>query len=188
MADQVRQRARDPYVEYPQREKPRNAYWADNEPEMLEDFVLYQERRIREEEDKKIKERALLLQAEQEEKKRKEEEAKHDIELKAIEAYKMQQDELQNRSAEERAIFRNELLTLGLEADQIERVLSSSKFNFGGSGVGANMPTVRPINPRIDSGARISRTPSSSREESDVIIRNKGSSTRHGWVRRILPW
>ena len=188
MADQVRQRARHPYVDFPQREKHRDAYWADNEPEMLEDFVAYQERRIREEEDKKIKERALLLQAEQEEKRKKEEEAKHEIELKAVEAYKKQQDVLQNRSAEEKELFRSELLRLGLEAEQIEHVLSSSKFNFGGGGVGVNMPTVRPITPRADSGDRSSITPSRSRDESEVIRIRKGSSTGHHWVRRIIPW
>lgn len=188
MADQVRQRARHPYVDFPQREKPGDTFWADNEPEMLEDFAAYQERRIREEEEKKIKARALLLQAEEEEKKEKEEEAKRAIELKAVEAYKKQQDELQNQSAEQRELFRNELLSLGLEADQIEHVLSSSKFNFGGSGVGANMPTIRQKAPSIDSGDRNIVTPSSSRVDSEVIITRKGSSTRQDWVRRILPW
>ena len=94
----------------------------DDEPELLEDFVAYQERRIREEEDKKAKELALLLQAEQEAKRKQEEEAKREIEQRAIESYKKEQDELQTRTTESKETFRAELLRLGLQLDQIALV------------------------------------------------------------------
>lgn len=184
MADQARQRERDRYGDSLQRENLLDEYWMNDEPELLEGFVAYQERRIREEEDKKAKERALLLQAEQEAKRKKEEEARHEIETKAIEAYQKQQDELKARTAQEKDIFRNELSRVGLQLDQIELILNNSNLNFGGNGIGTNVPRMRPKFPH--NGSSESAT-TRGQAESDGDTNGKATrTTRKGRMR--FPW
>ena len=143
MADQARNRAKDRSIDFNSRGKLHNTYRMDDEPELFEDFAAYQERRIREEEDKKAQERALLLQAEQEAKRKQEEQAKREIEQKAIDCYKKEQEELQARTTESKETFRNELLRLGLQLDQIALIVDNSNLDFGGNGPDANAPVVR---------------------------------------------
>ena len=184
MADQAKHRAKDQSADFTPRGKVRDVYWMDDEAELWEDFGAYQERRIREEEDKKAQERALLLQAEQEAKRKQEEEAKREIEQKAIDDYKKEQDELQTRTTESKETFRTELLRLGVQSDQIALIIDNSNLDFGGNGPNTNVPTIRSrrgttngsTTTHIDAGST-----GSTNEET-------APSRANGRSRRILPW
>ena len=184
MADQARNRAKDRSADFTSRGKLHDVYWMDDEPELLEDFVAYQERRIREEEDKKAQERALLLQAEQEAKRKQEEEAKREIEQRAIDSYKKEQDELQTRTTESKETFRTELLRLGLPLDQIGLIVDNSNLDFGGNDPNSNVPTVRSTR-GTTSGSKMTHTDAGSTEDTNE---ERAPSRAHGRSPRWLPW
>ncbi|KAL8797714.1 MAG: hypothetical protein Q9195_000066 [Heterodermia aff. obscurata] len=184
MADQARHRAKDRSADFPSRGRPHDVYWTDDEPELLEDFVAYQERRIREEEDKKAQERALLLQAEQEAKRKQEEEAKREIEQRAIDSYKKEQDEIQTRTTESKETFRRELLRLGLPPDQIALIIDNSNLDFGGDDPNANVPIVRSTR-GVTSGGTTTHTDAGS---TDFTNEETAPSRANGRSRKRLPW
>lgn len=184
MADQARHRANDRSADFTSRGKSRDAYLMDDEPELLEDFVAYQERRIREEEDKRAQERAVLLQAQQEAKRKQEEEAKREIEQKAIDDYKKEQDELQTRTTESKETFRNELLRLGLQLDQIALIVDNSNLDFGGNRPDANVPIVRSTRGTM-SGSTITHIDAGSTGSTNE---ETTPSRANGRSRRRLPW
>ena len=183
MADQARNRAKDRSADFTSRGKVHEAYWMDDEPELLEGFVAYQERRIREEEDKKAQERALLLQAEQEAKRKQEEEARRKIEQRAIDNYKKEQDELQTRATESKETFRAELLRLGLPLDQIALIIDNPNLDFGGNGPNANVPTVQPKG--TTSGSTTTHVDAGSTEFTNE---ETAPSRANGRSRRRLTW
>ena len=149
METRARQRAQDRHPDYPLKGSADEMYWVDDEPEVLQEFVVYQERRMREEDDRKAMARAALLQAEQDNKTKIEEEARREIEREAVDAYKRKQDELQSRTQERKENFRNELSRLGLQPSQINLIVDDSNLNFGDSGTDAVAPTILPIAPQI---------------------------------------
>ena len=149
MESRARQRAQDRHHDYPLRGSADNVNWVDDEPEVLQEFVVYQERRMREEEDKKATARAALLRADQENKTKIEEEARREIEREAVEAYKRNQNDLQTRTQQRKENFRNELSRLGLQPSQINLIVDDSNLNFGDNGTDATAPTIRPMVPQI---------------------------------------
>ena len=189
MESQARQRAQNRYDDYPRRGRVRDTYRIDDGPEeeeMLRGFVAYQERRIQEEEDHRAMARAALLQAEEEKKKKTEEEARREIEQRAIDAYKREQEDLVARTTEKKETFRNELSKLGLPQGQIELIINNPNLSFGDDHTDAATPTVRPVVPRIHSSGS---TAMQSKAESTEDTNGRAStSTTSGRSRGWLPW
>ena len=147
----TRQRRHGQYGNSSSRTNPHDI-WNDDESELLQDYVAYQERRMQEIEDKRAMARAVLLQAEQEkreaelkaeeekraaelkaqqeEKRRVEEASRREVEQKAVEAYIKEQNDMQARIAERKETFRSELSRLDLPIDQIERIMKESNLDF----------------------------------------------------------
>lgn len=186
METQARRRAQDQYGDYAPRGRVRDTYWIDEDPEMLQAFIAYQERRIQEEEDNRAMARAALLQAEEDNKRKTEEKTRREIEQSAIDAYKREQASLKARTIEMKDAFRNELSRLGLDSDQIELIVDNSNLNFGENTTDATGPTVRPVGPRVLSNG--STAMQSQAETTEDTNEGAATSTGSGRSRRELPW
>ena len=127
----------------PRTSRARDLPFSDDEPEMLEDFLLYKERIYRDAEEERIKARARTIQAEDDARRQKEEEARHEVERKAVEEYKKSQQEQEKRAAGNRENFRRELERLGLESAQIQLVMESSNLDFEAASGTDFVPNVR---------------------------------------------
>ena len=186
METRARQRAQDRHPDYPLRGSADDMYRVDDEPEVLQEFVVYQERRMREDEDRRAMARAALLQAEQENKTKIEEEARREIEREVVNAYKRNQKDLQTRTQERKENFRNELSRLGLQPSQINLIVDDSNLNFGDNGTDAAAPTIPPIAPRIlSSGSTVIQS------HGEIVEDNKENSatpSTRGWGRRKFSW
>lgn len=186
METRARQRAQNRHPDYPPSGPADDMYWVDDEPEVLQEFVVYQERRMREEEDRKAMARAALLQAEQEKKTKIEEEARREIEREAVDAYKRNQIDMQTRTQERKETFRNELSRLRLQPSQINLIVDDSNLNFGDNGTDATAPTIRPIDPRnLSSGSTAIQSHGESVEDNKKV--SATPSTR-GTGRRKFSW
>lgn len=117
----------------------------DDESDMIEEFVSFQQQRYEEEENRKAKERAALLRAEEEGRTRLKEEAEREVERRAVEQYKQEQERLRTLTAEKKDTFRSELSKVGLHDDQIQVVLDSPNLDFSGASELTNTSNIRPI-------------------------------------------
>ncbi|CAO1596165.1 hypothetical protein XANCAGTX0491_000019 [Xanthoria calcicola] len=129
MAEQAKERAKD--REYDLNFSGRNLDFPQGEPEMLQDFVDFKERRVREQEEQELAERAARLLVEQEASKKKAEEERRELEEKILNKHKMDQMEMEARTAQQKRDLRVELEAAGLEQEQINIVLASSQLNYG---------------------------------------------------------
>ena len=187
MAEQARRRALDRENGPQGRIIVKDGDWFEGDPEMLQEFADFQERRMQEEEDKRLAERAALLLAEKEEQKRKAEEERRLLEKEILEKYSKEQAEIQARNERRKEGLRDELKAVGLEPDKIEAILESSTFRHNDMEHQRSMPLfARPV--------------SSSRDTSDdrdstrsQIIKNKWggrlimNGIKNNW-RLKLPW
>lgn len=137
---------------------------------MLEEFVTFKERLFREEEEQRIRDRAKIIQAEDDARKRQEEDAQREIERKAIEEYKKQEQEQETRSAEKRNNFRNELERLGLESAQIQVVMESTNLDFQAVSGTAFVPEVRPSFAPGELSHELETTPSATSGRSRISL------------------
>ncbi|KAL9628305.1 MAG: hypothetical protein Q9204_005973, partial [Flavoplaca sp. TL-2023a] len=96
------------------------------DPEMLQQFVEFQEKRMQEEEDKRLN----LLLLEKEAQKKAAEHMERKLEEKILRKHNAKQAEIQNRNAEKKEALRKELETAGIEPGQIETVLESSLLQY----------------------------------------------------------
>ena len=146
--------------------------WSDDEPEMLEEFLIFKERLILEEDEKKIRERVDIVRAEDNARKQREEDAQREVERKAVEEYKKTRRDQEARSVEKRDNFRKEMERLGFESAQIQLLMDSSNLDFQAASDMALVPEVRPS--------------ASLREISGE--QETTHSTTSGWSRLNLPW
>lgn len=115
--------------------RTRNGQWIEDEPEQFQEYFSFKEQRVREKERQYIKERAALMKVEEEERKRQEDETRREVERRAVEMYKREQEEIQSQAAEKRENFRRELLKLGLGHEHIQLLLENSNLDFLGDGL-----------------------------------------------------
>ena len=115
----------------------------DNEPELLQKFVEFEERYTQEEEDRKAKDRAALIQIEEDRKKSAEKKAQEAIEKKAIENYKKEQTELETYNTKRKEDFRKELERLGFSPEQIQSIFESPNISFGVANGSLNFPSIK---------------------------------------------
>ena len=146
--------------------------WSDDEPEMLEEFLIFKERLFLEEEEKKIRERVDIVRAEDNAREQREEDAQREVERKAVEEYKKTQRDQEARSVEKRDNFRKEMERLGFDSSQIQLLMDSSNLDFQAASDMALVPEVRPS--------------ASLREISGDQETTR--STTSGWSRLNLPW
>ena len=130
MARQARRRALDRENEPQEGTIVEDGDWIEGEPDMLQEFANFQERRMQEEEDKRLAERAALLLAEKEERKRKAEEERRLLEKEILEKHSKEQAEIQARNERRKEGLRNELKAVGLGPDKIEAILESSTLRY----------------------------------------------------------
>ena len=161
----------------PRASRARDTPFSDDEPEMLEDFLLFKEKIHRDAEEEKIKARARTIQAEDDARRRKEEDAQREVERKAVEVYKKNQQEEETRVAEKRENFRKELERLGLESTHIKLVMESSHLDFQAATGTALAPEVRPNFPRRESSI----------ERRAVAEENDSPFAASRWARFRLP-
>lgn len=148
---------------------------------MLQEFVDFQERRMREEDDKRLAERAALLLVEKEEQKKKAEDERRVFEIQVLENHKREQDEKQARTAKLKAGFRDQLTRAGLGPDQIESILESPGHDYTRMAYETSMPVIQPA--------------AASRKASDESVKirvprdslSTTSRTNNKWRSR-LPW
>ncbi|MCJ1456413.1 hypothetical protein MMC28_006774 [Mycoblastus sanguinarius] len=88
------------------------------------------QRRIREEEEQRIKERAALIRAGEEEKKRLEDQAQRDVERKAVERYKQEQEELRIRLPKRRIALGKNCRALALKMNRFKRSWRAPTLGF----------------------------------------------------------
>ncbi|KAI4264430.1 MAG: hypothetical protein L6R42_000455 [Xanthoria sp. 1 TBL-2021] len=144
MAEQAKERAKD--REYDLNFSGRNLDFPQGEPEMLQEFVDFRERRVREQEEQELAERAARLLVEQEASKKKAEEERRELEEKILNKHKIDQMEMEARTAQQKRDLRVELEAAGLEQEQINIVLASSQLNYGETTDRLNIPADRPMN------------------------------------------
>ena len=156
--------------------RARDLPFSDDEPEMLEDFLLFKERTYRDAEEERIKARARTIQAEDDARRRKEEVAQRDVERKAVEEYKNNQQEQEKRAAEKRENFRKELERLGFESTQIQVVIESSNLDFQAASGTNLVPEVRPALSRRESSGKLAAL-----AEEDIL------PSARSWSRFRLP-
>lgn len=111
---------------------------------MLQEFVDFQERRMREEDDKRLAERAALLLAENEEQKKKAELERRALENQVLEQHKREQDEKQARTAKLKAGFQEQLTRAGFGPDQIDTIIESSNLDYMEMAYKTSIPIIRP--------------------------------------------
>lgn len=161
----------------PRTSKARDTPFSDDEPEMLEDFILFKEKNYRDAEEERIKARARTIQAEDEARRRKEEDAQREVERKAVEEYKKNQQEEEKRVAGKRDNFRKELERLGLESTHIQVVMESSNLDFQAASGTALAPEVRPSPSRRESSI----------EQVGMVEDNDTPFAASRWARFRLP-
>lgn len=102
----------------------------DDEAELLQKFVEFQERRAQEEEEQKMRDRITLARIEEEKKEMEEKRKRENIEKNAIEKYKQEQELLQAHTTEQKDAFGQELERLGFSSQQIESIFESPNLSF----------------------------------------------------------
>lgn len=181
MAEQAKERAKD--REYDLNFSSRNLDFPQGEPEMLQDFVDFKERCVREQEEQELAERAARLLVEQEASKKKAEEERRELEEKILNKHKMDQMEMEARTAQQKRDLRVELEAAGLEQEQINIVLASSQLNYGETTDRLNIPADRPMNGF--------KTSDNNREETEKTTSGDDYNqiSRKNKKRRLkLPW
>lgn len=153
----------------------------DEDTELWEKFVEYQEQRTEEVENKKAQGRAALLQAEEDRQKRIEDEKQQEIERKAVEEYVRKRDERTQREVQRKKNFQDALTRLGFEEDKIKLITESPDFRFEGEDedTHASVPEIRPnLAPQEDSsGGAVTNTQA-----------NVDSSSNRRFSRRKFLW
>ena len=162
----------------PRPSRARAIPFSDDEPEMLEDFLLFKEKIYRDAEEERIKARARTIQAEDDARRQREGDAQREVERKAVEEYKKGQQEQERRAVGRRENFRRELEHLGLESTHIQVVMESSNLDFEAASGTDLIPEVRPTRSRRESsgGSVVAG------EENDTPF----AASR--WSRFRLPW
>lgn len=147
MAEQAKERAKERAKdgEHDTYFRHRNMDLPQGEPEMLQEFVDFRERRIKEQLDEELAERAARLLVEQEASKKKAEEERRELEEEILNKYKTDQIEMEARTAQQKQDLRIELGTAGLEQKQIDIVLASSQLKYGETNDRLNIPADRPM-------------------------------------------
>lgn len=148
---------------------------------MLQEFVDFQERRMREEDDRRLAERAALLLAEKEEQRKKAEDERRVLEIQVLESHQREQDKKQARTAKLKAGFRDQLTRAGLEPKQIDSILESPGFDYTEMAYETSMPVSRP--------PAVSRKASDESMKPQVARSSLSTSSRtHNRWRSKLPW
>lgn len=111
---------------------------------MLQEFVEFQERRMREEDDKRLAERAALLLAEKEGQKKKAEDERRVVEIQVLENHQREQAEKQARIAKLKAGFRDQLTRAGLGPDQIDSIIETPGLDYTQMAYETATPITRP--------------------------------------------
>ncbi|KAL9607653.1 MAG: hypothetical protein Q9167_007457 [Letrouitia subvulpina] len=112
--------------------------WVEDDPQLLEDFVAFQEKRYREDEERVATERAAIQRAKIEREKKQEEQVRIEVEKKAIEKYKREQQEAQARTARRKEEFSSQLSNLGFRSEQISSIIEETHLDFLDFGNGLN--------------------------------------------------
>ena len=180
-AEQARKQALDRKRDPRRRTTANDEDWIEGDPEMLQEFVDFQERRMREEDDRRLAERAALLLAEKEEQKKKAEDERRVLEIQVLEKHQMEQGKKQARTAKVKAGLRDQLTRAGLGSDQIDSILESPGLDYTGMSYETSMPYNRP--------------PATSHKASDESVKlgvprgslSTTSRTYNKW-RSKLPW
>lgn len=179
-AEQARKRAenreRDPRL------SGQGDEWTEPEPELLQEFVDFQEQRMQEEEDRRLDQRAARLLVEKEDQKKKAEHKEKELEEEILRKHNAKQAEIHNRNAEKKEMLRNELERAGIEAQQIETLLASSILNYSAASESAIKPSgVSMISPQESFAAKNRRIRTRSRS------RDSSNQESVKWSLR-LPW
>lgn len=96
----------------------------EEDPELYQQYWEFELQRAKEQENRTIQERAAILQAENDQKKKAEEDARREIAQKAVEEYRLQQEELKAKTMAREKQLSDELLALGLSPKQIAYILA----------------------------------------------------------------
>ena len=127
-AEEARHQARDQddgtRTRSPRAPSRRDPQIAEEDPELSQQFWEFELQRAKEQDDRTIQERAALLQAENNTRQRLEEDRQQEIARKAIEDYKLQQEEMKARIMAREKQLSDELLALGLGPEQVASVLA----------------------------------------------------------------
>ncbi|KAL8792210.1 MAG: hypothetical protein Q9195_005166 [Heterodermia aff. obscurata] len=149
MEEQARKRALDRKREPRGRTRTVNEDFFEGDPEILQEFVHYQERRMREEDDKRLAERAAVLNAENEAKREKDEGERRALEQKILDKHKKEESARAAHRARMKNGLRDELQRAGLSMEQIETVLESPTSSLGEMW-DAFTPANRPLRESMD--------------------------------------
>lgn len=148
---------------------------AEEDPELSQQFWEFELQRAREQEDRKIQERAALLQAENDSRQRSEEDRQREIARKAVEDYKLQQEELKARTVAREKQLSDELFALGLGPEQVASVLA--------------VPSLNVDDIRSNAISRRKSTESQHTSLSEVARRPKPRRKRRsGFAIKFFPW
>lgn len=132
MAEQAKKRALDRERDPRGRKRTEDEDWIEGDPEILQEFVDYQERRIREEEDKRTAELAARVAAENEEKRKQAEAERRALEKEILERHEKEQAEKYARNIKMKESLRDELERAGLTLtpEQIDTIVESSSLSY----------------------------------------------------------
>lgn len=148
---------------------------AEEDPELSQQFWEFELQRAREQEDRKIQECAALLQAENDSRQRSEEDRRREIARKAVEDYKLQQEELKAKTVAREKQLSDELFAIGLGPEQVASVLA--------------VPSLKVDDIRSNAISRRKSIESQHTSLSEVARRPKPQRKRRsGFAIKFLPW
>lgn len=148
---------------------------AEEDPELSQQFWEFELQRAREQEDRKIQERAALLQAEIDSRQKSEEDRRREIAQKAVEDYKLQQEETKARTLARDKQLSDELFALGLGPEQVASILA--------------VPSLKVDVIRSNPSLRRKSTESQHTSLGEIARRPKPQRKRRsGFAIKFLPW
>ena len=98
--------------------------WEGEDPEIYEEFLAWEQQRIKELEDRRAQERAALIQAKEAQKRKEQEDEHRAIEQQAVEKYKQELEQAQRNQLGRETLLKSQLASIGFEQDQIDLVLA----------------------------------------------------------------
>lgn len=147
----------------------------EEDPELYQQYWEFELQRAKEQENRTIQERAAILQAENDQKKKAEEDARREIAQKAVEEYRLQQEELKAMTMAREKQLSDELLALGLSPEQIASILA--------------VPSLKVEHVSGLVAARKKSTESQRTSISEAARRPKSQGKRRsGFPSKLLPW
>lgn len=159
----------------PRASRRRTEQLAEEDSELYQQYREFELQRAKDQEDRTIQERAALLQAEEERKKKAEEDAQREIAQKAVEDYRLQQEELKAKTMAREKQLSDELSALGLSPEQTASILAVPSLNVENA-IGLRTAREKSTESQRTSVSEAARRPKSQRKR------------RSGFPINLFPW